>query len=663
MFALLTGLGFSRPVEAQTDSLHLSLEEATVTSLKNNSVIRHSSEGMMKVDMKLMQNLPQILGNTDPLRFVRLLPGVQTNSDCDSGIHIQGCDNAHNEVSIGGIPVYGATHLLGLFSIFNPSHYGNMTFSNSSSSNRLGGLVNVELPDTLKEKVSGDVSVGMASSQGTIGLRLGEKSHLKLSARSSYLNLFYKKWMKIDHGQLDYGFSDYNFTYTYAPTGKDKLWADFYYGRDLAGLYEMSYNMDFSMGWDNLLGALHWKHTGNELWHKHSLFYSGYTSDLSLIQDGNKAKLPSSIMSGGYKGKAGWRAFTADADVTLYQTQLQHPSVSGLFGSSEGEQGEQQRALESSLGFEYGKTFANGIEVSARLRGSLYYSPESRFYYGLCPNLSLSYDMFHKGKLKASYGWKKQYLFQTGLSNIGFPLEFWVMSGKYSDPQKCQYMDAAYEVDLFNDMLSVAAGVYWKRLYNQTEYNGDILDMLMSRYDLADKILKGKGWNYGFNVMVHKQAGDFTGWINYSWGRSLRTFDNPAYDGVFPSNHERIHDLHVAGSYMLGSWTFSATYVLASGLPFTAPETFHLSSGQILVDFGRHNAHRMRPYMRMDASVTYHFKKDSRYENGINLSVYNTLSRKNELGYRLFIKDDGYHFGPIYMPFKLMPSLGYFHKF
>ena len=107
LFALLMGMGIPLPVGAQTDSLYMSIEGTTIVSSKNTSVIRRSSAGMMSVDTRLMQNLPQILGNTDPIRFVRLLPGVQTNSECDSGIHIQGCDNAHNSVSSGGIPIYG----------------------------------------------------------------------------------------------------------------------------------------------------------------------------------------------------------------------------------------------------------------------------------------------------------------------------------------------------------------------------------------------------------------------------------------------------------------------------------------------------------------------------------------------------------------------------
>ena len=192
----------------------------------------------------MIQSLPKILGNTDPLSFIRNLPGVQTSSEYDSGIHIQGCDNSHNDISLGGVPVFGATHLFGLFSIFNPSHYPKMEFRSSSGlSNRLGGMLNMELPDTLTENFSGDVNVGIMSAQGTLGIRIGRHSHLRISARNSYMNLLYKRWLKISGSPIRYRFGDYNLTWTYS-SGKDKVWVDSYFGKDNAEITERRFSVD-----------------------------------------------------------------------------------------------------------------------------------------------------------------------------------------------------------------------------------------------------------------------------------------------------------------------------------------------------------------------------------------------------------------------------------
>ena len=197
LFALLIGLLFSpKESRAQTDSLHLDIEETVFTGRRNTSVIKKVDGSDIEVDLDGIRAMPQILGNSDPLTFVKMLPGVQTGSEYDSGIYIQGCDNAHNDFSISGVPVFGSTHLFGLFSIFNPSHYRKMTFSQSantlSGSNRLGGLVSMQLPDSIETKVSGDFTAGIMSSQGTLSFRLGKKSFLHASARRSYLGLLYK---------------------------------------------------------------------------------------------------------------------------------------------------------------------------------------------------------------------------------------------------------------------------------------------------------------------------------------------------------------------------------------------------------------------------------------------------------------------------------------
>ena len=97
LFALSFCLMLCQETGAQTDSLHLELQETVFVGREHNSSIKKVKGDFLSVDIKQIQNLPKILGNTDPLSFIRMLPGVQTGSEYDSGINIQGCDNAHND--------------------------------------------------------------------------------------------------------------------------------------------------------------------------------------------------------------------------------------------------------------------------------------------------------------------------------------------------------------------------------------------------------------------------------------------------------------------------------------------------------------------------------------------------------------------------------------
>ena len=85
-FALLFLLSvFQQEARAQTDSLYLDLDEVTHVGRRNTSSIQEIDGVGLRVKLDQIQNLPKILGNTDPLSFVRMLPGVQTGSEYDSG--------------------------------------------------------------------------------------------------------------------------------------------------------------------------------------------------------------------------------------------------------------------------------------------------------------------------------------------------------------------------------------------------------------------------------------------------------------------------------------------------------------------------------------------------------------------------------------------------
>lgn len=643
---------------AQADSLFTEIDSTLFITSRNTSSVKTLSGGITEVSLEQIQDLPKILGNTDPVRFIRSLPGIQTNSEYDSGIHVQGCDNSHNDISVGGVPIYGVTHLFGLFSIFNPSHFDRMKFSTSSEGNRLGGSLEMALPDTLSSKFTGDLNIGVISSQGSMGIRAGRKSHFRISARQSYMNLLYKQWMRIESSPIRYGFGDYNLSWLITPSEKDKIWLEGYFGQDNAKIKESSFDVGLGLQWRNYSGSAHWDHKGPKGRSRHVLYFSGYDSHSALAQDISSISLDSHIRTSGYKGNISWEKAHLGLDLTYFNVLPQSPQSEGLYGT-EGPAQESQNAWEASVHGGYRTTFAENWSINASLRGNAYLSPEKEFLYSVSPDLSASFNAYRYGKITASYRWNRQHLFQSGISNIGLPVEFWFMAGKYSAPQYAQSADLSYELDLFHQAFSVSASLYFKRLYNQVEYKGDLFDFFNSIYRLEDHLLKGDGWNYGLNLMLHKQSGKLTGWVSYSIGRALRRFDNKDYTGIYPANHERIHELNAVCTYKMGDWNFSGNFIYASGVPFTAPAYYYISSGQIITKTGEHNACRMRPYARLDLSATYHFAKGSE----VNISLYNATGRKNDVMYRLNVKDGVYSYGPMSFFLRWIPSVSYRLKF
>ena len=118
--------GFDK-VYAQIDTMAYSLDTVSVTAKRHTSYIRGNMNESIRWNMDMLHDLPKILGNADPIHYTQLLPGVQTCSEYNSGLYIQGCDNAHNLVSIEGVPIYNASHLLGFFSIFKDAILENLS--------------------------------------------------------------------------------------------------------------------------------------------------------------------------------------------------------------------------------------------------------------------------------------------------------------------------------------------------------------------------------------------------------------------------------------------------------------------------------------------------------------------------------------------------------
>lgn len=656
---MLLSLASSRTeCRAQTDSLYIEIDSTIFVTNRHSSSVKAISGGITEVSLEQIQNLPKILGNTDPIRFIRNLPGIQTNSEYDSGIHIQGCDNAHNEVSIKGVPVYGVSHLFGLFSTFNPVHFDRMRFSTSSGSNHLGGILEMNLPDTLSQRVTGEITAGIISSQGSLGIKAGDKSHFRISARQSYMNLLYRQWMKIGESPIRYGFGDYNFSWQITPTKNDRIWFEGYFGHDRANISENTFDVGLGLQWRSYFGSSHWEHKGQNALCHNTIYFSGYDSYSVLNQDISSISLDTHIRTAGYKGKMKWKMADIGLDLTYFDVLPQCPYSEGLYDTNSPAQ-KRQNALETSFYGGYHITLADKWNLQANLRGNAYLSPEQKVFWSISPDISASFNAYRYGKITASYRWNRQHLFQCGLSNIGLPIEFWFMAGDYSAPQYAQSADFGYELQLFNQSLVFSSNLYFKRLYNQVEYKGDLFDFFNSIYRLEDHLLKGDGWNYGLSLMLHKQSGDFTGWISYSAGRALRRFDNRDYTGIYPANHERIHELNAVCSYKLRNWDFSGTFVFASGVPFTAPAYFYISSVQLITKPGKHNACRMRPYARLDLSVTYGFAGGSE----INFSLYNATGRENDVMYRLNETNGVYSYGPMSFFLRWIPSISYRYKF
>lgn len=673
--------GILKGVSAEmTDTLnHYGLQAVEIRGKRLRSQLREI-EGTSIISMSLMDEMPHILGNADPLHYAQLLPGVQTNSEYDAGLHIQSCDNSHNYVSLGGAPVYNAAHLLGFFSIFNAGHFTEMSLQKSPVSasfpNRLGGRVDMLTPTWLAAEdslsvgaVHGELSVGPMSSQGTLRLPVGKRSLLLLSARAAYLNLLYSKWLEVDGDEVKYDFSDYNLSYITQLDDANVLKIEGYWGYDKMKIGQASHGLQGKLKWNNTMAALHWysrsKHGENERrknWQMEQMvYYSHYANRLNLNEYSFQVGMRSFIFDLGYKGNYSCGRWRMGAEVVRHQLLPQDIGISGNLANYQTDT-QHQQSMEASAYLQYCQPLGENLLMELGARVSGYHCQKS--FYRVMPHLKFNYDLSPSAKLNLNLGIRNQYLFQTGFSSSGLPTEFWFAADQNHRPQYACHAALQGEFWFAEKEYRLSVETYYKWLMNQIENNSNMFDILFSSYSFDGSLLHGKGYNYGLNLLLEKRRGKLTGWLSGSLGRAMRKFDGEQYQEWYPAGHERIYELNAVATYRINRRvSLGSTYVLASGTPYTKVNYAYLMSGNLVTEYGPHNGDRVKPYMRLDLSVSYDFATKGKVRSGINFSLYNVTMHGNDLFYRIKVYDNHVRYNAFKFLMPIMPSINYYCKF
>ncbi len=651
---LLFGL-FSLPLRAQSDSLLL--KEAVLVSSRNESILVPSGVNSLQIDASGLKKMPAILGSTDPLRLTRFLPSMQASTEIDAGIHIQGNDHNHNLVSSGGVPIYGANHLFGLFSTFNPSHFSGMDYATSvPEANRLGGKLDILLPEAPERKFSGEFSIGLLSAAGSVCLPAFGNGSVRASVRRSFVNLLYGSFLRFESSSLKYGFTDANITGIWQLSGKDRLWTDIYFGNDAVGVKSGNGVIGVDLPWYNAMAAVHHQRDiSPSLSFHQKLYATRFALSPTISYASVRIRLPSDLSSAGYD--MFWRIsdFQAGASFIYHIATPQQLNLEGsYFGKVDNPA--TQHGQEAFLFARYSRRFDH-LDLDGSLKGTLWHGPDGKWMPEAGGVLSLGWNFGRAGRVQLRGDVCCQHLIQCGFTGIGLPFEFWMLPGLVCGPQGSVGASLQHRVSFLNDSFTLTSELYYKKLTNQVEYLGGIMDLISRPYSLKESLSSGDGRTFGLNLMLHRTKGPLTGWLSFSWGRSLRTFDKE--EGEIPSSHERIFEIDLLAAYKLGKWDFTLTSQIAGGTPYTPATDLYLMSGYVMVEYGPRNSARLPVYHRTDIGVNYTLSKSPFLEHVFNFSIYNLFMAENPLYKTLKFSQTGFRYTFESLGIILMPSIGY----
>ncbi len=138
--------------------------------------------------------MPILLGETDVLKTIQLLPGVQSGTEGTNGINVRGGGPDQNLILIDGVPVYNANHLFGFFSVFNTDAINDVSLIKggfpASYGGRLSSVIDVKMKEGNNKKFGGTASFGLISTKLALeGPIVKDKTSFIVSFRRTWLDM------------------------------------------------------------------------------------------------------------------------------------------------------------------------------------------------------------------------------------------------------------------------------------------------------------------------------------------------------------------------------------------------------------------------------------------------------------------------------------------
>ena len=276
--------------------------------------------------------------------------------------------------------------------------------------------------------------------------------------------------------------------------------------------------------------------------------------------------------------------------------------------------------------------FDKKMEINAGFRGT-YQNLTKKFYYE--PRLSLSYKLI-KG-LKFKTAWGRYYQFCTRIIRedvLQGSKDFWLLSdGKTIPVSSAIHYVAGTSYETGNFQFDIEG--FYKDLNGLTEYTFRTTNTFRRDQDATtqDYFYKGTGYAKGIEFMVQKKYGLNTGWIAYTLSEVKNTFHDLNYGKPYFALQDQTHEIKAVYCRKIKNWDLSATFVYATGKPYTAPESRYqitLLDGSTYTYWhvSDKNAIRLPDYHKLDLAVTYNLI-GRLTDEAFTLSVFNVYNHTN----------------------------------
>jgi len=107
-------LNGSGELNVEMNSMLIPLKE-TIVSAQKSITLQRFEVGAEKINITSFRLLPTSLGESDIIKSVLLIPGVQSVGEGSAGFNVRGGSADQNLILLYGAPVYNSSHFLDSF--------------------------------------------------------------------------------------------------------------------------------------------------------------------------------------------------------------------------------------------------------------------------------------------------------------------------------------------------------------------------------------------------------------------------------------------------------------------------------------------------------------------------------------------------------------------
>ena len=559
---------------------HMMLDEVVVYGDKAETGISATQMGALDVPLNILKNTPSLFGETDVMKAIQMLPGVQAGTEGSAGVYVRGGGPDENLILLDGIPLYNIDHVFGFFSVFTPEAVKKVSLFKGSFPARFGGrlssVIDVRTNDGDMHNYHGSIGVGLLSSKLQLeGPIWKGKTSFHISGRRSYLDLLAKPFMPKGE-KYGYFFYDLNAKINHKFNDKSRLFLSVYNGKDQLSIeYDEKYDNDeknysseekAKLGWGNFLFAARWNYIFSpKLFSNTTVAFTDYRFSVDSKRYQSVDDMDHKLNSAYRSGIKDW-AYKIDFD---YYPQPKHHIKFGTgylyhhfkpeVESSRTRDNENGHATDTTYtSLSNSTVYANEISVYAEdnyditprlsINGGLHFSlfnVQHTNYASLQPRVSLRYQFNNDIAIKASYTKMNQYIHLLSSYAITLPTDLWVPTTDKIKPMRAhQYAVGGYYTGIKGLEFSVEA--YYKDMRNVLEYK-DGATFLGTSHNWEEKVEMGRGRAYGVELMAQKTMGKTTGWVAYTLARSERKFEKAGINRGewFPYRYDRRHHINL----------------------------------------------------------------------------------------------------------------------